>query len=138
MAPLVDTIVALICFGPHDVGLSVNPGRLMSTLIDRNLTGTPLTIVGNGSDTTVMWASTGSTCIACRTTTMPRSNGPAITRTAVESPNGAPLYGPVKDTDPSMKNGFEPGPAPTVAVPMRDSIPQGPAFARASGQSGMS
>ena len=91
MAPEVETIVALICFGPHEVGLSVKPGRFTSTLIDRNLTGTPLTIVGSGSDTTVMCASTGSTWIACRTTTIPRSNGPAITRTAVDSPNGAAL-----------------------------------------------
>src|SRR5918992_587366 len=138
MAPVVETIVALICLGPHDVGLSVKPGRLMSTLIDRNRTGTPFTIVGSGSDTTVICASTGSTWMACRTTTIPRSNGPAITRTAVDSPNGAPLYGPVSDTEPSMKNGFEPGPAPTVAVPTRDSIPHVPAFARSSGHSGMS
>src|SRR5918992_1614653 len=68
---------------------------------------------------------------------MPRSNGPAITRTAVDSPNGPPLYGPVSDTDPSMKNGFVPGPAPTVAVPIRDSIPHVPALAWPSGHSGM-
>ena len=37
MAPVVETIVALICFGPHEVGLSVKPGRFTSTLIDRNL-----------------------------------------------------------------------------------------------------
>jgi hypothetical protein len=54
MAPEVETIVALICFGPHEVGLIVKPGRFTSTAIDRNLTGTPLTIVGSGSDTTVM------------------------------------------------------------------------------------
>src|ERR671915_1747796 len=137
MAPVVETIVALICFGPQEVGLSVKPGRLMSTLIDRNRTGTPLTIVGSGSETTVMCASTGSTKIACRTTTIPRSNGPATARTAVDSPNGAPLYGPVSDTEPSMKNGLVPGPAPTVAVPIRDSIPHVPAFACPSGHSGM-
>jgi hypothetical protein len=34
--------------------------------------------------------------MACRTTTVPRSNGPAIARIATAMPNGAPAYGPVK------------------------------------------
>jgi hypothetical protein len=31
-----------------------------------------------------------------RTTTLPRLNGPALVGTTIDSPNGAPLYDPVK------------------------------------------
>jgi hypothetical protein len=54
----------------------------------------PCRIVGSGSLTTLTDASCLSMKIAERTTTLPRSNGPATAGTTIESPNGAPLYGP--------------------------------------------
>src|SRR4051794_23172025 len=54
-----------------------------------------------------------------RTTTVPRSNGPASARTAMANPNGAPPYGPVRNTGPESANGADPAPAATDAVPTR-------------------
>ena len=49
-----------------------------------------------------------------RTTTVPRLNGPATAGTTIDSPNGAPLYGPVRNTGAcgwpacGITSGFEP------------------------------
>jgi hypothetical protein len=62
-----------IAFGAHDVGLSTKPGRSIRMSSVRSRSGTPLSTVGSGSDTTVRCASSGSTNTAWRTTTVPRS-----------------------------------------------------------------
>jgi len=77
--------VAVICCAAHDVGLTMNPGRSISTSTERSRSGTPLRIVGSGSLTTEMCASVGLTKIACLITTVSRSNGPATARTATDS-----------------------------------------------------
>jgi len=78
------------------VGFVMNPALLMSTAIERSLSGMPWSIDGRSSEVIVRWASFGSTAIAARTTTVPRLNGPATAGTTIERPNGAPLYGPVR------------------------------------------
>ena len=87
---------------------------------------------------TVTCAVFGSTNNAARTTTLPRSNGPATAGTTIERPNGPPLYGPVKYTlAPCTQNGSGPTPAPTVTVPMRETSEHLPALASASPHSGI-
>ncbi len=55
------------------VGLSVKLGRSRLTSSERSRSGTPSRIWGIGSETVFTWAVTGSTEIAERTTTLPRS-----------------------------------------------------------------
>ena len=66
-------------------------------------------MIGSGSETTVTCASVGSTSIAWRTTTVPRSNGPAIARTADRQPERRALVGPVRDTEPLREERLAPG-----------------------------
>src|SRR5829696_3679124 len=108
----------------------MKPGLSMLRRTARRFKGTPLTIVGRASEITLSCAVRLSRWIAARTTTVPRSNGPATARVTTDRPNGAPLKGPVKYTLPSvMKNGFGPVPAPTVALPINEPSPHEPAFA---------
>src|SRR5207302_6054775 len=94
--PPVDVNVPVTAIGSHDVGLIVNCGRSSVTSTWRIRSGMPSRIVGNGSDTAVACAVVGSTYRAWRTTTVPRSYGPASAGTTTASPYGAPLYGPVR------------------------------------------
>jgi hypothetical protein len=49
-----------------------------------------------------MNAIVGSTSIFARTTTWPRSNGPAFAGLTIDNPYGAPAYGPVIYTLPPL------------------------------------
>ena len=91
--PAENTLVA-IAFASHEDGERMKPGRSTTTWTRRTRNGTPSRIVGSGSLTTVACASSGSMLSAWRTTTVPRSNGPATACTAIARPYGAPLYGP--------------------------------------------
>src|SRR3954447_11186909 len=82
------------------------------------------------------WESVGLTLIGARTTTVPRSNGPASARIAITSENGPPPYGPARYTGPESENGAEPAPEATVDVPTRLASGQAPWTASASSQSG--
>src|SRR6185503_17254391 len=123
-------------FSAHEVGLIAKLSRSIRTVSVRMRSGTPPTIVGSGSASTVRWASRVSTWIAARTTTVPRSIGPTLAGTTNTSENGAPLYGPPRYAVPGTSTGLEPAPAPTTTDPTRESAPQVPAAALASGQSG--
>ena len=57
--------------GSQLVGLIMNFSRSMLTWIERILIGMPPTMLGTRSENAVTWASTGSTKIATRTTTVP-------------------------------------------------------------------
>ena len=83
--------VPWIASGSHVEGLKMNPGRSTSTFTSRRRSGMPCRICGSGSASIVRCESVGSTWIAARTTTVPRSNGPASARIAIDRPNGAPL-----------------------------------------------
>src|SRR5665213_1693612 len=89
----------------------------------------PSRINGNASVEIVNWDVVRSTLIAARTTTVPRLNGPAIAGTAIDSPNGAPRYGPVRYAGPETVNGSGPAPAPAVAVPICEAAGQVPCAA---------
>jgi len=78
------------------VGFRTNPGRSILATIERIRSGTPSTICGIGSVFTVTWAVLLSRKTAARTTTLPRSNGPATAGVMKTSDNGAPLYGPAR------------------------------------------
>src|SRR5262245_14794048 len=123
-------------FTAQDVGLIVNSSRSTVTVSERIRSGTPPTICGSGSDTTVRCASRWSTWMAARSTTVPRSIGPTLAGTTNTSENGAPLYGPARYAEPVTSTGAEPGPAPTLTEPTRESAAQVPACALASAQSG--
>ncbi len=71
-------------------------GRSTVTFARRSRNGTPSMTCGNGSDVVVSAAVCGSMLTKARTTTLPRLNGPATVGTTIDSPNGAPLYGPVR------------------------------------------
>src|ERR1700679_3493682 len=86
--------------GAQLVGLNMKPGRSIVTLTLRISSRIPSRIVGNGSVVTVIWAVWGSTLTAARTTMFPRLKGPATAGTTTLNPNGAPLYGPVRNTRP--------------------------------------
>ena len=58
--------------------------------------GMPPTIFGSGSELAVTWVVVGSIFSAERTTTLPRSNGPAWAGTSNTRLYGAPLYGPAR------------------------------------------
>ena len=67
---------------------------------------------------------------------MPRSNGPATARIAIDRPNGAPLYGPVRYTGPDSANGCGPAPDLTLDVPIREASGHVPFAASLSPHSG--
>ena len=96
VAPNVDVSTLSLASAPQLVGLYRKFGRLTVTLTFFKRTGTPLTIVVSGLLAAMTRDVSGSTPIATRVTTVPRLNGPAAARTGIESPNGAPPYGPVK------------------------------------------
>src|SRR6476646_5807715 len=69
------------------------------------------------SETAWLWAVSGSTLSATRTTTVPRSNGPATAGVIVTSESGAPLYGPARYALPPSCSGLAPEPDLVVTVP---------------------
>src|SRR6202041_1219718 len=83
----------------------------------------------------------GLTVIAERTTTVPRLNGPASAGTTTDRPNGAPLYGPVRNTGScalpacGTYTGSGPGPALTTTCPIWLAAGQVPWLACGSGHS---
>src|ERR1700754_2742030 len=113
----------MTCIGSHDVGETMKPGRSIVTTMLWTSSGMPWRIVGIGSEITVAWASTGSMVSAARTTTVPRSNGPACAGTTIDSEYGAPLYGPARYTAVGAlpacgtDSGMVPTPAAIVVVP---------------------
>ena len=82
----IEVSVAPIVSGAHEVGLRIVSGRSIVTLALRSSSGTPSRIVGSGSLSTRTWASLRSSWIEARTTTSPRSKGPATAGTTIESP----------------------------------------------------
>ena len=127
--------------GSQLVGLNVNPGRLTVTFTCLICNGIPSIIVGilYGpvlSLETVSCVVTGFTSILARTTTgLPscNTNGPAFAGFTIDSPNGAPSYGPVIYTLPPVTvNGSSPKPTLTVVSPIKLSAPHVPASACAS------
>jgi hypothetical protein len=73
------------------------------------------------------------TSIFARTMTFPRLNGPATAGFTIDSPNGAPLYGPVMYTLPPFTvYGSPPTPTETTVSPISLSGPHVPAFACSS------
>ncbi len=90
-APPAPPTIPRTAVAAHEVGLNMKPGRSIASAIERIRSGTPLTTCGNGSESTVSAAVARSTSIAARTTTSPRSNGPAFAGTTIERPYGAPL-----------------------------------------------
>jgi hypothetical protein len=62
----------------------------------------------------------GSMKTAARTTTVPRSKGPALAGTAITKLSGAPRYGPARKIGPcSRKKGVGPTPMPIELEPTR-------------------
>ena len=88
-------LTAIVCLAQL-VALKMNPGRSSVTLIIRTCNGTPPRMVGSGSAGADALALAASTISGDRTTTVPRSNGPALAGTTMLSENGAPLYGPAR------------------------------------------
>src|SRR5271165_306316 len=129
-------IVALTRRASQLVGLNMKLGRLTVTFTVFSRNGTPSLICGSGSLVTVIWPVLGSMRIAERTTSSPRSNGPALSGTTTDRPKGAPLYAPVRYTGPESQNGCEPAPAATVAVPICEADGHCPSCACGSPQSG--
>src|ERR1700733_5735713 len=78
--------------------------------------GTPSRILGNGSLLTVTCVVLGLIDKAARTTTLPKSNGPASAGVTITKLNGAPSYGPAKYTWPATYSGA-PEPVPTCTTP---------------------
>src|ERR1019366_3849262 len=111
----------------------MNPDRSIVTLTVLIRSGTPSTSCGNGSLVVVICAVFGLMAIVARTTTFPRLNGPATAGVTMDSPNGAPLYGPVRYTRPVSHNGSEPAPAATWSCPIRLASPHSPLDACGSG-----
>ncbi len=90
----------MIAVGVQLDGLNTNFVRLINTLTCLICNGIPSRMCGiaygpDGSVVTVNAAVIGFTSIFARTTTLPRSNGPAFAGFTIDRPNGAPLYGPV-------------------------------------------
>src|SRR5580658_2746526 len=138
LAPWVLVIVPATDRGSQLVGLNMKCSRSTVTLTVLICRGMPCRIVGNGSLTIVTCAVCGSIASAERTTTgwpsSSRSNGPATAGTATLKPNGAPLYGPVKNTWPETVTGSGPAPACTVTCPIKLPAPHVPRLACGSGQ----
>ena len=78
------------------VGFRTKSLRFISTATLLISSGIPSRIVGNGSLLTVTCAVDGLMNNPARTTTVPRSNGPAIAGVTITKLNGAPSYGPAK------------------------------------------
>ena len=72
-------------------------GRSIETVTCRSRNGTPWTIVGSGSDFTVTWACAIDVDAGADhdDAEVERAACPAV-GTAIDSPNGASLYGPVR------------------------------------------
>src|ERR1700760_474145 len=92
--------------------------------IERMSSLTPPNTFGIGSDTALTWAVAGLTLSAARTTTVPRSNGPATAGVTTASESGAPLYGPERYTTPFRLSGLPPVPAEGAALPIPPSEEQ--------------
>ncbi len=124
------------------VALNMNSGRSIVTLTRRSCSGMPSSTVGSGSEVIVNEDVSGFTLIAERFTTVPfpvvpaSVYGPAFAGTTIESPYGAPLYGPVMYTFPPLtRNGSAPGPVSTVVSPIwlaGPHVPASPAVHRTS------
>lgn len=89
-APSLEEIVPVTASGAQSVGLNMKPVLFTVRLIAFSRSGTPARIFGKASEVTVRWPSCESTAIEARTTTVPRSYGPASACTTTERPNGAP------------------------------------------------
>ena len=91
LMPSVLDSVPLTVIGSQFVGLNMNSGRLITTLIVPDRTGCRPTIVGSASVVTVNCAVCGSTSTVARTTCsraqVERTGPPG---TSIERPNGAP------------------------------------------------
>src|SRR4051794_32821255 len=90
VAPSLDFSVAPTASGSQLVGLKMKFGRSIATVTVRSRSGIPWRIVGSDGVSIVRCESTGSTLIAARTTTVPRSNGPATAWITMTRPNGPP------------------------------------------------
>jgi hypothetical protein len=73
------------------VGLSENSCRSSSTAIERMSSVAPPYTCGIESDCALTWAVRGSTWSATLTTTVPRSNGPAVAGVTTARESGAPI-----------------------------------------------
>src|ERR1022692_109174 len=137
-APSVLPSDPVICSFSQSVGLKINPGRSIVTLMCLISSGIPSRMCGIAygpvlSVVIVNSAVNGSTSIFALTTTLPRLNGPATAGVTIDNPYGAPSYGPVRNTSlPVTLYGSPPKPTLTVAWPTRLSAPQDPASAAAS------
>jgi hypothetical protein len=70
----------------------MNCGRFMCRTTDRMSTsGMPWRIFGKGSEIASIWVVVSSTCSALRTTTEPKSKGPATAGAMPTRLSGAPL-----------------------------------------------
>ena len=56
-----EVAVAVIAIGSQEVGLRVNSGRPNFTATERRSSGIPSRMLGNGSETALTWAVSGST-----------------------------------------------------------------------------
>ena len=72
-------------------GLSAQPSWSIFTAIERTSSGMPCRMCGIGSETAFTCAVTGSMYSAVRTTTVPRSKGPAVAGVTIARESGAPL-----------------------------------------------
>ena len=78
------------------VGLTMNWLRFMFRSIERTSSLTPPNTFGIGSETASICAVAGLTSRRARTTTVPRSYGPATAGVTTANESGAPLYGPAR------------------------------------------
>ncbi len=76
--------------GSQLVGLRVKFGRSIFRSTERMLSWAPPKTCGIGSETAWIWAVSGSTNRATLTTTVPRSNGPAVAGVTTARERGAP------------------------------------------------
>src|SRR6202034_4721517 len=103
--------------GAQLVGLNMKLGRSMTASIARRSVGIPSRMRGSSPVVTVSREVWGATSILPLMTTVPRLNGPATTGTTIDSPNGAPSYGPVRYMGAAGApawgtwKGYGPGPA---------------------------
>jgi hypothetical protein len=83
--PNVEVNAVSVASAPQFVGLNRKLPRSTATLSVRKRSGTPLTIVGSPLLTTTRPVC-ASTLIAARVTTVPKLNGPAAARIAIDRP----------------------------------------------------
>src|ERR1700733_4937393 len=117
VCPRVEIACPVIAIASQLVGLSVNPGRFASSDTERTSSGIPSRIVGNGSLTALICAVLGLIYNATRTTTVPKSNGPATAGVMTARLRGAFLYGPAKYALPCTAYGSDPAPAVMFTTP---------------------